>query len=246
MLRQQERRCAVDLTAYYGTLRATSLLRGLDDAALGGLLNALCPRTRRFARGEVLLLAGYPTAEIGIVLEGRLTARKTLPDGRSLVVTQMGPGGVFGDVLAGAGTPSPVTLTAAEPCLALFLAQSRLLAPCGVPDAPDPQAHWQVLRNLVETISGKYFTLDRRLELLMCKSLRARISLWALDEADRFGADTFTVPLTRAQLAETLSCDRSALSRELSRMRRDGLLESWRGSFKILDREGLQRRSQEG
>jgi len=77
-------------------------------------------------------------------------------------------------------------------------------------------------------------------ELLICKSLRARISLWLLDEAHRVGSDTFTTPLTRAGLAEYLNCDRSALSRELSRMQHDGLIETWRSSFKLLDKDRLK------
>ena len=96
------------------------------------------------------------------------------------------------------------------------------------------------MQNLVLTISDKYFALDRRVELLICKSLRARISLWLLDEAHRAGSDTFTTPLTRAGLAEYLNCDRSALSRELSRMQHDGLIETWRSSFKLLDKGRLK------
>ena len=101
-------------------------------------------------------------------------------------------------------------------------------------------AHLQLMQNLVLTISDKYFALDRRVELLICKSLRARISLWLLDEAHRAGSDTFTTPLTRAGLAEYLNCDRSALSRELSRMQHDGLIETWRSSFKLLDKDRLK------
>ena len=77
------------------------------------------------------------------------------------------------------------------------------------------------------------------MELLICKSLRARISLWLLDEAHRAGSDTFTTPLTRAGLAEYLNCDRSALSRELGRMQEDGLIELFRSTFKLPDPERL-------
>lgn len=226
----------MELQSYYPVLRSTSLLRGAPDAMLDALLPALCPRTRSYQKGEILLLAGYEAREVGLILEGRITAAKSMPDGSTMTVTHMGPGGVFGDVLAGSGTRSPVNVTAASDCLVLYLPRERLLHPG---DAP-PELHWQVLRNLVETISHKYFLLDRRLELLMCRSLRARISLWLLDEAAREGCETFTVPLTRAELADYLGCDRSALSRELSRMQHDGLVETWRGSFKLLDKEGLQ------
>ena len=51
----------------------------------------------------------------------------------------------------------------------------------------------------------------------------------------RAGQDTFTIPFTRTELAEYLNCERSALSRELSRMQAEGLIETYRSSFKILN-----------
>ena len=83
-------------------------------------------------------------------------------------------------------------------------------------------AHLQLLHNWLQTISDKYFALDRRLELLCCKSLRGRICLWLLEQREEAGADTFDTALTRAELASYLNCDRSALCRELSRMQEEG------------------------
>lgn len=221
----------MDYAPYYDILRRTSLLRGMTDADLSTLMGCFAPRTRRYARGELLLMAGYEAADIGIVLEGEITAAKPMPDGTAVVMSRMGPGGVFADVLAGGHRKSPVNVTAASPCLALYLPGEALLRPC----AALHEAHLQLLRNWLETISEKYFTLDRRLELLCCKSLRERISLWLLEQRAAAGADSFTTPLTRAELAAYLNCDRSALCRELSRMQAEGLVEAWRGSFKLPD-----------
>ena len=226
----------MDYTPYFETMRRTSLLRGMTDAELDTLMACFAPRVRRYAKGELLLMAGYETHEVGLVLEGAITASKPLADGSTVVMARMGPGGVFADVLAGGRSRSPVNVSAAEACLALYLPCEALLRPC----AALHSAHLKLLQNWLETISDKYFALDRRVELLICKSLRARISLWLLDEAHRAGSDTFTTPLTRAGLAEYLNCDRSALSRELSRMQHDGLIETWRSSFKLLDKDRLK------
>ena len=226
---------------YLSLLCSTSLFNGLTAEELQTLLSQLGAVVRSYGKGEALVLAGEPSRRVGIALNGELEAYRPGPQGTRIPITHMGPGGLFGDVLAGAGTKSPVNVAAAEDCTVLYLPRERLLGPG---DAP-PALQWRVLRNLVETISQKYFSLDRRLELLMCRSLRVRISLWLLDEAVRQGSDTFTIPLTRAALAEYLGCDRSALSRELGRMQRDGLVETWHGSFKILDKTGLHGSAQE-
>ena len=215
-------------------LCSTSLFNGLTPEELQTLLAQLGAVMRSYGKGEALVLAGEPNRRVGIVLSGELEAYRPGPQGARIPITRMEPGGVFGDVLSGSSLASPVTVMASVPCEVLLIPYERLLLSDGSP------AHQQTLRNLVRTISDKYFALDRRVELLICKSLRARISLWLLDEAHRAGSDTFTTPLTRAGLAEYLNCDRSALSRELSRMQHDGLIETWRSSFKLLDKDRLK------
>lgn len=230
----------MDLRPYYPLLRETSLLRLMRDDELDLLMSCFAPRVRRYQKGELLLLAGYETRETGILLEGQILALKNTPDGASVAITQMGPGGLFGDVLSGSSQRSPVSIMAQTACLALYLPYDKIIQPC----AQLHDSHLQLLKNLVQTISNKYFALDRRVELLICKSLRTRISLWLLEQAEQAGNDTFAVPLTRAGLAEYLNCDRSALSRELGRMQREGLIETFRGSFKILDKDRLRAQCQ--
>ena len=141
----------------------------------------------------------------------------------------MEPGGVFGDVLSGSSLASPVTVMASVPCEVLLIPYERLLLSDGSP------AHQQTLRNLVRTISDKYFSLSRRIDLLVLKSLRAKVCAYLLSEAERAGSLTFSIPFSRIQLADYLNCDRSALSRELSQMQRDGLLDTCKSSFKLLE-----------
>lgn len=225
----------MDYTPYFATLRKTSLLHGMTDAELAALMASLAPRVRRYDKGELLLMAGYETKEVGMILEGEITATKPMPDGTPVTMARMGPGGVFADVLAGGRSKSPVNVTAASSCLVLYLPCAALLRPGGEPNA----AQWKLLQNWLETISSKYFALDRRLELLCCKSLRGRIGLWLLEQREQTGSDTFTITMTRAELAAYLNCDRSALSRELGRMQEDGLIELFRSTFKLPDPERL-------
>lgn len=216
---------------YIPLLLSTRLLSGLDVPGLQQLLRCFAPAKRSFARGEILLLAGYENREIGILLEGQIEAVKTTADGTSVSITHMGPGGIFGDVLSGSHQKSPVTILARTECTALFLPYEKILHPCRELHS----CHSLLLQNLVSTISDKYFTLNHRIDLLILKSLRAKLCAYLMDMRMRAGQDTFTIPFTRTELAEYLNCERSALSRELSRMQAEGLIETYRSSFKILD-----------
>ena len=218
-------------------LRSTQLFHGLGAEALSDLLTRLRAARRSFIRGEVLVHAGAPNRSVGVVLAGWIEAARPAPDGSRLPITRMGPGGVFGDVLGGSSLDSPVTVTARTACDVLLIPYERLLR-------PDSPAGQQVLQNLVRTISDKYFLLARRVDLLLLHSLRAKAAAYLVAEADRLGRTTFRIPFTRAQLADYLNCDRSALSRELSRMQREGLLDTSRSSFKLHDINALRKLSQ--
>ncbi|MBQ7859293.1 MAG: Crp/Fnr family transcriptional regulator [Faecalibacterium sp.] len=216
---------------YHALLKRTTLFAGIDDAGLDRLLSCLAPSCRNFSKGEALLHAGQSAGQVGVVVAGAIEAYRIAPDGTRILVSRMGPGGVFGDVLGGSSLTSPVTVVATEPVSVLFFAYHQLLVQC----RNNCPAHTQLLQNLVRTISDKYFVLSRRVDLLLLKNLRAKVSSFLLSEAKRTGTATFTVPFTRAQLAEYLNCDRSALSRELSRMQAEGLIETYKSSFKLLD-----------
>ena len=224
----------MDYTPYYETMRRTSLLRGMTDAELDTLMACFAPRVRRYAKGELLLMAGYETHEVGLVLEGAITQASRWPTAlpsswpvwsRAASLPTCWRAGA---AAAPSMSPPPSLSGTVSSCEAL-------LRPC----AALHSAHLKLLQNWLETISDKYFALDRRLELICCKSLRGRICMWLLEQRERCGADTFSTAMTRTELAAFLNCDRSALSRELSRMQEEGLIELFRGSFKLPDPERL-------
>ena len=224
----------MDMENYLPLLQTTSLFAGLEQPALRMLLRDLCAVVRSYGRGEALVQAGAPSRRVGVVLTGSIEAYRPAPSGARIPITHMGPGGVFGDVLGGSSLDSPVTVVASAPCEVLLFPYEKLLQPDG------SAARQRLLQNLVRTISDKYFLLSRRVDLLILKSLRAKVCAYLLSEAEVHHSLTFTIPYSRIQLADYLNCDRSALSRELSLMQRDGLLETYRSSFKIMDAEALR------
>ena len=219
---------------YLPLLQTTTLFTGLSAAELSTLLSRLGASVRSYGKGEALVLAGEPSRRVGIVLSGELEAYRPAPGGARIPIARVEPGGVFGDVLGGSSLSSPVTVLAAAPCEVLLLPYERLLLSDGSP------AHQRVVQNLVRTISDKYFSLSRRIDLLVMKSLRAKVAAYLLSEAARAHSLTFSIPFSRIQLADYLNCDRSALSRELSTMQREGLIDTYRSSFKLLEPDALQ------
>ena len=210
---------------YLPLLQSTSLFAGISAGELRPLLSELGACIRSYGRGEALVQAGAPSRRVGVVLTGSIEAYRPAPGGARIPITHMGPGGVFGDVLGGSSLDSPVTVVASAPCEVLLFPYEKLLQPDG------SAARQRLLQNLVRTISDKYFLLSRRVDLLVLKSLRAKVCAYLLNESERAGSLTFSIPFSRVQLADYLNLDRSALSKELCKMRDEGLLEFDKNRF---------------
>ena len=180
-------------------------------------------------RGRMPPVAGSPwrlTAGAGLALTAVLFL---LP-----LLTVRGEGGGA----AGETENAPLTATAPEGQTTRAARDRGHIVKLLQPDGS--AARQRLLQNLVRTISDKYFLLSRRVDLLVMKTLRAKVCAYLLSEAEQQGSMTFTIPFSRIQLADYLNCDRSALSRELSLMQRDGLLDTYRSSFKLLEPEALR------
>ncbi|MFR9215503.1 MAG: Crp/Fnr family transcriptional regulator [Ruthenibacterium sp.] len=194
-----------------------ALFAGMRAEEVEGLLGRLACTRRQYEKGEVLLHAGYENRSIGVVLYGEIEAMKLAADGTQFLTARMGPGGVFGDVLAGSrSTKSPVTVAAASRAGALWMPFSALVG-CG-------QA--RLLQNYIALISDKYFSLDRRVELLLRRGVREKLFYYLKTEATPAPGGGRRTPFTRAALASYLGCERSALCREIGRLRREGLLRT--------------------
>lgn len=225
------------MEAYFDLLLKTALFEGFSREELARLLPLLAPKVQDNPKGSCLLATGSETNALGIVLEGGIEATKYTRAGEQFTVMRMGPGGVFGDVLSGSHRKSPVTITATGPARVMLIARSRMLA---LP-VQEAELFRRLLRNLVAVISDKYFSLDARIDLLLIRGLRKRIAAFLLDSMPQAQAGGwFTIPYTRTAMAGYLGCERSALSRELSRMAADGLIQTHRRRFCIPDMAGLR------
>ncbi|NCC67861.1 MAG: Crp/Fnr family transcriptional regulator [Clostridia bacterium] len=216
-------------------LTASPLFFGLTPENVRQFLVVSCAVPSAEKAGQQLVRQGESPADIYIVISGSAVGERLEADGRAVIVNEFGGGSVFGDVLSGVQEKSPVTVTMTADGQVLRLPFSSLIVRTGV----DPAVQERVLRNLIGEIAEKYLALQRRLELLLCPSLRSKIAAYLLRESEKRRSAEFELPHSREQQARILGCDRSALSRELSRMKRDGLIDFHRKIFTILDKNAL-------
>lgn len=211
-------------------LQETSLFQGLTEQEIQAILPCLGARETPFGKGETLCRAGELAQGMGVVLEGSVHIVAHHYWGGSHIFGHVGPGELFGETYALLPEQELlVDVVAAEPGCALFLRGPGLGQTC----AQACPFHSRMLRNLLQILAGKNLQLSTRMMHTASRTIRDRLCSYLSEQAVQQGSHSFTLPFTRQQLADYLGVDRSALSHELSKMQRDGLLTFRKNRFTL-------------
>lgn len=206
----------------FEALAGCSLFYNMPATELDSFLSIADTQITHYNKGDILLCAGAAATRVGVVLSGKAAAQKLTKSGRSFTISQLSKGSVFADVLVLGHSQSPVTITAAASCAVLYIPFLRIFE------------NSKIMQNLVSVVSEKYFSLDRRIDILLEKSLRSRILMFLKEQREKSGSQSFTVAVNRQQMADYLGCERSAMCRELSRMKAERLINYTKNSFELL------------
>jgi len=211
-------------------LSKTVLFRGTTPQEVQTMLSCLNAETKRFQRGDVICRAGDVVRSIALVLSGSVSIENDDIWGNKSILEYVRAGQVFAETYACVpGEPMMVSAVAAEACEVLFLDTSHVLHVC----AHACGFHNKLIRNLLAIASQKNLNLSRRIFHTSSKSIRGRLLSYLSHQSVLNGSRDFEIPFNRQQLADYLSVDRSALSNELSKMQRDGLLRVERSHFTL-------------
>lgn len=206
------------------------LFDGIQAEQAQAMLHCLGAEQRSFEKSARIFHAGDTVSELGLVLSGSILIQCDDFWGNTTVLDHIIPGQIFAETYACTGEPLMVDAVAAEPAEVLFLHVGRLLQTC-------PQAcghHGDLIRNLLLLSARKNLNLSRKIFHTASKSIRGRLLSYLSFQTARCGSRSFTIPFNRQQLADYLNVDRSALSNELSKMQKDGLIRVERSRFELL------------
>ncbi len=215
-------------------LTDTQLFAGIAEKEIEALLKCLNTVERKYKRGEIILSEGQPTEWMGVVLSGLVIIECSDVWGNNSVLGSAAPGAVFAEAYACVpGEPLQISACAAEDTTVLFLNVGRVLTTC----TNACVFHTKLVRNLLTVCAHKNLQLSRRALHSSSKTIRGRLLSYFSECIKKEGSYSFTVPYNRQQLADYLGVDRSAMSNELSKMQRDGLICYEKNQFTILKEE---------
>lgn len=212
-------------------LTETPLFRGITAQELEDMLACLGTDVRSYEKGQMIYRTGDVITSLGVVLSGSVLIENDDIWGNTTVLDCVVPGQIFAETYACTpDEPLMVNVVAAEPAQILFLNVGRVLHACSNACGH----HTALIRNLLTLSAQKNLNLSRKIFHTSPKTIRGRLLSYLSYQSMRSGSSTFTIPFNRQQLADYLNVDRSALSNELSKMQRDGLIQVDRNHFTLL------------
>lgn len=203
------------------------LFRGLTESELEAALKELQATARSYPAGSILLNVGDRPEWLGVLLSGRAEIGQEDFWGNRNLMAVLEPGDVFAESFACAGVPAGVSVTAREDVQVLQINVTRLLA----------SDQKQMIGNLVAALAGKNLRFHSKLTHMGQRTIREKLRSFLSAEARRQERSEFDIPYNRQELADYLSVERSALSAELGRMQREGILETRRQHFCLLSQD---------
>ena len=211
-------------------LAGPMLFQGIREHEIEAMLTCFSAEERTYGKDAYIYRAGDVTGRLGVVMEGAVNIIKDDVWGNRKIIENIGGGQIFGETYACLkGEPLMVDVQASERSRILFMDVNRILTTC----SSSCDFHNRLIRSLMYVLAGKNLMLTKKMDIITPKSLRERVMVYLSQESVKQGCRTVTVPFNRQQMADYLSVDRSALSAELSRMQRDGVISYEKNRFTI-------------
>ena len=212
-------------------LSKTALFQGSTAEETEKILSCLGAEEKHYRKEEIICHMGDTVTSLGVVISGSVLIENDDIWGNRSILDRVGPGQIFAETYACVpGEKLMVNVTAAEDTVILFLDVGRIIRTC-----PNSCAyHSKLIRNLLSISAQKNLNLSRRIFNTSSKTIRGRLLSYLSDQAVQRGEQQFDIPFNRRQLADYLGVDRSAMSNELSKMQREGLIRVERNHFELL------------
>lgn len=216
---------------YLEILKKCPLFNGVEETDLVRMLGCLGAKVVEFDKKYTVFAEGTKVNSIGIMLSG--TAHVTKGDfyGNRSILSVIKPGELFAEAFACSGTQSmPINVTANEQCQIMFINAKHILQTC----SNSCSFHQKLIYNLMKNLADKNVEFHSRMQVTSKRTTREKIMEYLFLESQKAGSKLFEIPFDRQELADYLEVDRSGLSTEIGKLKKEGIIDCHKNTFKIL------------
>ncbi len=216
---------------YSDVLKKCRLFDDIGDDNLIAMLGCLRAKVRAYGKNQAIMSEGEKASDIGIMLKGRAQLIRDDYYGNRSIVANIQPSQLFAEsfVCAGADTV-PVDIIATEDSEVMLIDGYHILHTC----SNSCSFHNQMIFNLMRIVANKNLIFDQKIEITSKRTTREKLLTYLMHQSKANGSNSFVIPYDRQELADYLEVDRSGLSAEISKLRREGVLQCRKNEFTLL------------
>ena len=215
---------------YLEILKRCPLFHTIAEPDLLAMLSCLGATVHPYEKNAPILTEGDAASRLGILLSGTAQIIRIDFYGNRSIVAALSPSELFGEAFACAELPAvPVHVQAESACTVLWLDIQRILRPCETACS----FHNQMIFHLMKVLAAKNILLNQKIEILSKRTTREKLMTYLLMVAKQQGSNQITIPYDRQALADFLGVDRSGLSTEISKLRKEKKLDCRKNVFQL-------------
>lgn len=222
---------------YINLLGKVVLFKNISSHELSAMILCLNPSVKVYKRNEYVTIEGDECKGIGIVLSGKAVVSKENASGNRVMLSVLGPGEIFGEIIAFSNQFTwPASVISQDECEIMFLPREKIIGQC------EKVCSWHrtLITNLLCITSQRALMLNKKVEYLTIKSIRGKISTFLLDLYKKTNNNNVMLNMNRNELADFLNVSRPSMSREMCRMRDEGIIDFHLSAIRIKDIEALK------
>jgi len=213
---------------YYNQIKNSPLFYGLNENELATILKCFNARIKNYSPSEIIVRQGELISNIYLILDGAINIEKDSYWGRRIIITQLGVNdNIALSFVASKNIESSIDAIATTNATLLVLSYSKCTSMCQ--NACDK--HRLLINNLFQILSKENIELLRKIENISQKSIRDKLLTFLSNEAKKNKSNIFEISFNRQDLADYLNIDRSAMSFEMSKMQKEGLIKFEKNKF---------------
>ncbi|MGI6727886.1 MAG: Crp/Fnr family transcriptional regulator [Anaerovoracaceae bacterium] len=211
-------------------LKRNPLFKEISEKDIPILLNCLSAQSVNYEKNQNIFLVDEKPTKVGIILTGSVQIVKEDIWGNRLILAKLSSGGIFGEAFSCANIEKlPVSVFSCEKSKILMIDYRKIITTC----PSSCSFHTKIIQNMLQILANKNIMLTQKIEHLTKRTTREKLLSYLSSQALYFRNNSFYIPFNRQELADYLSVDRSAMSKELCKMRDEGILDFQRNFFKL-------------
>lgn len=213
-------------------MKTSELFNAIDQNELETMITCLGGIVKTYKKDAYIIMAGDSVDYVGIIISGKVQIIKEDFAGNRNIITEHSEGELFGEAFACAGIQTcSYTVQAVTDCEIMMIKFKKIVTTCSNACA----FHSMLISNMLKIIAQKNIELNNKMEIISQRTTREKLMTYLLTQAEKAKNSKFDIPFSRNELADYLCVERSAMSRELSKMKNDGIIEYNKNSFELMN-----------